>query len=102
MVEITRPSFEQTETIIEKNVIDHIETIQVAVSEVLKDNKDLRTVENRHLVRELVEQKLGRQVADESVPRACRKIQNTDGLWLPEVEDKREQLAEIHKEYYSK
>ena len=101
MVEVLNKSREQTEQVIGKNVIENIETIQTAVSEILKDNKDLRRVENRHIVKLLVEQKLGRQVADESVPRACRQIQNTEGLWKPEPEDNRKELEEIHEGYYS-
>jgi len=101
MVEVKSPSRELVETVVGKNVIDNIETIQSAVSEVLKDNKDLRRIENRHIVKLLVEQKLGRQVADESVPRACRHLQNSKGLWKPEVEDNRNELEEINHGYYS-
>ena len=101
MVEIKAPTVQQTETVVGKNVIENIETIQAAVSEILKNNLDLRRTENRGMVRKLVEDKLGRKVADESVTRACRHIQNTQGLWNPEPEDNREQLEEIHTGYYS-
>jgi len=100
MVEIKAPT--NTETVIGKTVIENIETIEKATAEVLKNNLDLRRVENRHLVKLLVERKLGKRVADESVPRACRKIQNTDGLFNPEPEDNRLELEQIHHEYYSK
>lgn len=83
-------------------VIEDIKTIQSAVYDILKNNLDLRRVENRKLVRMLVETKLKRQVSDESVPRACREIQNTQGLFLPEVDDKRAELEKINHEYYSK
>ncbi len=100
MVEVIAPK--NTETIIGKNVIDNIETIERATAEVLKNNLDLRRTENRSMVRLLVEQKLKRRVAEGSVDRACRKIQNTDKLWLPEEPDNREELEEIHHGYYSK
>ncbi len=81
-------------------IVEDIKTIEAAVSEILKNNLDLRRVENRKIVRLLVEKKLGREVSIESVPRACREIQNTQGLWQPEEPDNREELEEINREYY--
>ena len=69
MVEIKSKRIDETQTVVGKNVIENIETIERATEEVLKDNLDLRRVENRHIVRLLVEKKLGRRVSDESVFR---------------------------------
>ena len=101
MVEIKSPKIAEIEQTIGKTVIENIETIQKAVEDILKNNLNLRRVENRHLVKLLVEQKLGRKVADESVPRAIRFLQNTKGLWNPEPEDNRIELEEINRGYYS-
>ncbi len=101
MVEIKSRTTEETEKVVGKNVIENIETIEKATAEVLKDNLDLRRTENRSMVRMLVEQKLGRRVAEGSVDRSCRKIQNTDNLWNPEPEDNRKELEKINEGYYS-
>ena len=102
MVEILNKTIEQTEKVVGKNVIENIETIEKAVADILKNNLDLRTTNKRKIVRMLVEEKLGKQVADESVPRAIREIQNNQGLFKPEVEDNRIELEEINRRYYSK
>ncbi len=104
MVEIL--ARKNTETVIGKNVIENIETIERATAEVLKNNLDLRRVENRTMVRDLVEAKLGKKVADESVPRAIRAIQSLPpggkGLWRPEEDDGRDEREKIHRNYYGK
>ncbi len=100
-MEVKSPRTDEVEQVVGKNVIENIKTIEKATAEVLKNNLDLRRVENRKLVRAIVEQKLGREVADESVPRACRQIQNTEGLWCPEEPDNREELEKINQDYYS-
>lgn len=82
-----------------ERIVEEIKTIQSVVKQILKDNIDLRTLENRHLVRLIVEQKLDKQVSDESVPRAIRQIQNTEGLFKPE--DDRDELEKVHHDYYS-
>ncbi len=102
MVEIKSKTPTEIDTSLGSKVIDNIETIEKATSEVLKDNLDLRRTENRSMVRMIVEAKLKRRVAEGSVDRACRKIQNSDQMWQPEPEDDREHLAILHHEYYSK
>ncbi len=101
MVEIQAKTPDELETSLGKQVIDNIETIEKATAEVLKNNLDLRRTEHRSMVRMLVENKLGKRVAEGSVDRACRTIQNTEGLWKPEPEDNREELQEIHHGYYA-
>ncbi len=76
MVEIKAP--QNTETSLGKQVIENIETIEKATARVLKDNLDLRRTEHGSMVRMIVEAKLGKKVAEGSVDRACRKIQNTE------------------------
>ena len=100
MVEIL--ARKNTETSLGKAVIEHIETINAVVEQILKDNLDLRHIKRRHIVKLIAEDKLKRKIADESVPRSCRFIQNTKKLWLPEKDDGRFELAEEHRGYYSK
>ena len=80
-----------------------LETTEEIVEEVLKDNLDLRKTKFRKLIRIIVEDKLGKELPEGSIDRACRKVQSNPpagkGLW--KVEDNTE-LAETHKEYYSK
>ncbi len=87
MIEVKQRKTEFSEG--KTNTEIRLETIEKATEEVLKNNLDLRSIKYRHFVRTIVEEKLGKKVNDESVPRACRNIQNTKGLWLPEVEDKK-------------
>ena len=84
------------------NPDSYLKTIQEITQQVLKDNLDLRDLKHRSIVRLLVEEKLGKKVSDETVPRAIRAIQNSMGLFNPEVEDKRKELEQENREFYSK
>ena len=81
----------------------HLETIQNAVNEILKDNKDIRKIEDRDIVKLLVERKLNIKIkSGETVARCCRHCQNTLRLFNPEKPDNRESLEETNREFYSK
>ena len=101
MVEILSPKIAEAETVVGKVQISDVDTIQSTVDQILKDNKDLRELKYRHIIKLLVEDKLDKQLSDESVPRACRDCQNTRKMFEPEKGDNREQMEEEYNEFYA-
>lgn len=85
------------ETPTEKRLI----SIEEAVEDILKTNKALRALKYRYIIRILVEDRLQKQIPEGGIDRACRRVQNTKKLYLPEVEDNREELEADHRGYYA-
>ena len=88
---------------IESKTFQRLKTIQEAVEDTLKKNIDLRSLKYRKLIRQIVEDKLGREVPEGGIDRACRCVQNgNDGKFKPEPDDNRDELEVEHRDFYDK
>lgn len=86
---------------VESKTFQRLKTIQEAVEDTLMKNVDLRHIKYRKLIRQIVEDKLGKAVPEGGIDRACRKIQNgTDGKYKPQPDDNRKELEVEHRDYY--
>ena len=77
------------------------DTVRLAVARILRDNPDLRNVNCRRLIQELIEIKTGKKISPETVPRACRELQNTLKKYLPSPKDERWNLEQEYRERFS-
>lgn len=75
------------------------ESIQLHTARILRDFPQLRTVDKREEVLELVRMDVpGAKFS--TVERCCRKIQNQLGRYRPSADDKRDQYKNEYKEFF--
>ena len=80
-------------------IFNKLDTIQGITYKVLERNPVLRILRFRNLLSQVVSEIYGKEISNETVPRACRVIQNEMGFF--KVEDTTE-LEKIYREYYSR
>ena len=81
-----------------EKITEYLSNVYEATMKVLRENKILRTVDQREKVKNIVEKLLKRSVAQSSVNRCCRDIQNTQELYT--AEDDRRVKERKHKRFF--
>ena len=84
----------------EYELTQYLNSTKEYVLYVLRTMPELRSINKRYELWQRVCQLSKGRVNYETVSRLARKIQNGMGLFLPEQDDQREQLAIIHRKYW--